>query len=153
MKIYVSCDHAAVELKDELCRHISENFGDAIDLGISAGQKIDYPVAAQRVCKAVLADKGEALGLLICGTGIGMSIAANKFKGIRAAAVSEPYSAKLTRMHNDANVLCMGARVVGPELAKMILDAFLGAEFEGDRHTRRVELISKLENGEELSES
>ncbi len=146
-KVYVSCDHAAIDLKDELCAHINEKDGyEAVDLGIKYGEKIDYPVAAKRVADAVLSDKGS-LGLLICGTGIGMSIAANKVKGIRAAAVSEPYSAKLTRMHNDANVLCMGARVVGPELAKMILDEYLDAEFEGGRHAGRVELISKIENG------
>ncbi len=146
-KVYVSCDHAAIDLKDELCAHINEKDGyEAVDLGIKHGEKIDYPVAAKRVADAVLSDKGS-LGLLICGTGIGMSIAANKVKGIRAAAVSEPYSAKLTRMHNDANVLCMGARVVGPELAKMILDEYLDAEFEGGRHAGRVELISKIENG------
>ena len=126
-KVYVSCDHAAIDLKDELCAHINEKDGyEAVDLGIKHGEKIDYPVAAKRVADAVLS---------------------NKVKGIRAAAVSEPYSAKLTRMHNDANVLCMGARVVGPELAKMILDEYLDAEFEGGRHAGRVELISKIENG------
>lgn len=151
MKIYVSCDHAAIELKNELCKHINELWGEAVDLGISEGEKIDYPVAAQRVCKAVLADEGSR-GLLVCGTGIGMSMAANKFKGIRAAAVSEPYSAKLTRLHNNANVLCMGARVVGVELAKMILDAYLGAEFEGGRHAGRVELITKIENDGAIEE-
>ena len=147
-KVYVSCDHAAVDLKDELCAYINgkEDY-EAVDLGIKHGEKIDYPVAAKRVADAVLSDEGS-LGLLICGTGIGMSIAANKVKGIRAAAVSEPYSARLTRMHNDANVLCMGARVVGTELAKMILDEYLGATFEGGRHAGRVELIAKIESGE-----
>lgn len=147
MKVYVSCDHAAIDLKNELCTYINEKWGEAVDLGINHGEKIDYPVAAKRVGDAVVADAGS-VGLLICGTGIGMSMAANKIKGIRAAAVSEPYSARLTRQHNNANVLCMGARVVGSELAKMILDEYLGAEFEGGRHAGRVDLITKLENGE-----
>ena len=114
------------------------------DLGINEGEKIDYPVAAEKVAKKVVSDCGSK-GILICGSGIGMSIAANKGKGLRAAAVSEVYSAKLTRIHNDTNVLCFGARVIGIETAKMIVDAYLEAEFEGGRHAARVALIEKLE--------
>lgn len=144
MKVFLSCDHAGIELKNELCTYINEKDGfEAINIGIEAGEKIDYPIAAEALCKQVLSNK--ALGILICGTGIGMSMSANKVNGIRAAAVSEPYSAKLTRVHNDANVLCMGARVVGPELAKMIVDAFLDAQFEGGRHAARVELMNEIE--------
>ena len=145
MKLYIACDHAAIEMKNELVQYLSEKSYDVTDLGINEGEKIDYPVAAEKVARSVVADKGSR-GILICGTGIGMSIAANKVKGIRAAAVSEVYSAKLTRIHNNSNVICFGARVIGIETAKMIVDAYLEAEFEeGGRHSQRVALIDKLE--------
>lgn len=144
MKLYIACDHAAIEMKNEIAAYLREKSYDVEDLGINEGEKIDYPVAAEKVAKKVVADTGSK-GILICGTGIGMSIAANKVKGIRAAAVSEVYSAKLTRIHNDTNVLCFGARVIGIETAKMIVDAYLEAEFEGGRHAARVALIEKLE--------
>lgn len=144
MKIFVSCDHAGIELKNEICEYISSKEGyEAINLGINIGEKIDYPIAAENLCKKVLEE--NTLGILICGTGIGMSMSANKVNGIRAAAVSEPYSARFTRIHNNANVLCIGARVVGPELAKMIVDNFLEAEFEGGRHQTRVDLMTEIE--------
>lgn len=149
MKLFIGCDHAAVEMKNEICEYLRAGGYDIADLGIGLGEKIDYPVSAERVCRKVLENEG-ALGILICGTGIGMSMAANKIDGIRAAAVSEVYSAKLTRMHNNANVLCFGARVIGIETAKMLVDAFLTAEFEGGRHQNRVDLIEKLEKGESL---
>lgn len=144
MKLYIACDHAAIEMKNEIAAYLREKSYDVEDLGINEGEKIDYPVAAEKVAKKVVSDTGSK-GILICGTGIGMSIAANKVKGIRAAAVSEVYSAKLTRIHNDTNVLCFGARVIGIETAKMIVDAYLEAEFEGGRHAARVALIEKLE--------
>lgn len=144
MKLYIACDHAAIEMKNEIAAYLREKSYDVEDLGINEGEKIDYPVAAEKVAKKVVSDCGSK-GILICGTGIGMSIAANKVKGIRAAAVSEVYSAKLTRIHNDTNVLCFGARVIGIETAKMIVDAYLEAEFEGGRHAARVALIEKLE--------
>lgn len=144
MKLYIACDHAAIEMKNEIANYLREKSYDVEDLGINEGEKIDYPVAAEKVAKSVVADEGSK-GILICGTGIGMSIAANKVKGIRAAAVSEVYSAKLTRVHNDTNVLCFGARVIGIETAKMIVDAYLEAEFEGGRHAARVALIEALE--------
>lgn len=145
MKIYIACDHAAIEMKNEIAQYLRENNYDVEDLGINLGEKIDYPVSAERVARKVAADK-TARGILICGTGIGMSIAANKVKGVRAAAVSEVYSAKLTRIHNNSNVICFGARVIGIETAKMIVDAYLEAEFEdGGRHAARVALIDKLE--------
>lgn len=149
MKLYIACDHAAIDMKNEIAAYLTEKGYDVTDLGIHTGEKIDYPVSAERVCREVLAHEG-ALGILICGTGIGMSIAANKIRGIRAAAVSEVYSAKLTRMHNNSNVLCFGARVIGIETAKMLVDAFLEAEFEGGRHAGRVELITALENGKSV---
>jgi len=138
----IGCDHAATALKEELKAYLQEKKIDVQDFGVSAGEKADYPAMAFQVAGAV-ADGACALGLLLCGTGVGMSIAANKVRGVRAACCSEPYSAKLSRQHNDSNVLCMGARVVGPELAKMILDEWLAARFEeGGRHAARVEMIN-----------
>jgi len=143
--IAIGCDHAATALKEELKAYLLEQGIEVRDFGIAPGEKADYPAMAFEVSDAV--SKGVcALGVLLCGTGVGMSIAANKVRGIRAACCSEPYSAMLSRRHNDSNVLCMGARVVGPEMAKMILDAWLDAEFEGGRHATRVGMIGKMEN-------
>ena len=144
-KVYVGCDHAALHMKNDLIGYLNGKGYDIEDVGPYTPESVDYPVYAEKVCQAVLEDAGS-LGILICGTGIGMSIAANKVKGIRAAAVSEVFSAMMTRKHNDANVLCMGARVIGIETAKMIADAFLEAEYEGGRHQARVDMITELEN-------
>ena len=142
--IAIGCDHAAIELKEELVAYLLTKGVKVHDFGIAAGEKVDYPAMAFQVSDAVAA--GDcALGVLLCGTGVGMSIAANKVKGIRAVCCSEPYSAKLSRQHNDSNVLCMGARVIGPETAKMILDEWLRAEFEGGRHAARVDMIMRNE--------
>jgi len=142
--IAIGCDHAATALKEELKAYLLENGSEVRDFGVAAGEKVDYPAMAFGVSHAVA--QGEcALGVLLCGTGVGMSIAANKVRGIRAACCSEPYSAMLSRRHNDSNVLCMGARVVGSELAKMILDAWLNAQFEGGRHAARVGMIINAE--------
>ena len=144
MRIAIGNDHAAVELKEEL-KAFLEHEGHAVeDFGCGAGEKIDYPVAAVNVAGAVVSGQCE-LGLLLCGTGVGISIAANKVRGIRACCCSEPYSAMLSRQHNDSNILCMGARVVGAELAKMIASAWLGAQFEGGRHATRVGMITAME--------
>lgn len=152
-KVYLACDHAAIAMKDEIADYLREKGYDVDDLGIHTGEKIDYPVSAARAAHRVAADP-EARGILICGTGIGMSLAANKVKGIRAAAVSEVYSAKMTRQHNNANIICFGARVIGIETAKMIVDAFLETPFEdGGRHASRVAMIDALERGETLEAS
>ena len=143
-KVYIGCDHAALHLKNDVIGYLNDKGYNVEDLGPYTPDSVDYPVYAEKVGKAVLSDKGS-LGILICGTGIGMSIAANKVKGIRAAAVSEVYSAIMTRKHNDANIICMGARVIGIETAKMIVDAFLETEYEGGRHQRRVDMINALE--------
>ena len=143
-KIYIGCDHAALHMKNDIVGYPNDNGYDVEDMGTYTPDRIDYPVYAEKVGRAVVADKGS-LGILICGTGIGMSMAANKIKGVRAAAVSEVYSAILTRQHNDANVLCFGARVIGIETAKMIVDGFLTAEYEGERHQKRVDMIAALE--------
>ncbi len=144
-KLYIGCDHAALHMKNDLIGYLNDKGYEIEDVGPYTPESVDYPVYAKKVCDKVLADKGS-LGILICGTGIGMSIAANKVKGIRAAAVSEVFSAIMTRKHNDANVLCMGARVIGIETAKMIADGFLEAEYEGGRHQKRVDMITELEN-------
>jgi len=143
--IAIGCDHAATALKEALEAHLRAQGIETLDFGVTGGEKADYPAVALRVSGAV-AQGRCAFGLLLCGTGVGMSMAANKVRGIRAACCSEPYSAQLSRQHNDSNVLCMGARVVGPELAKMILDTWLAAEFEGGRHAARVDMIAEMEN-------
>ena len=144
MKIAIACDHVAVSLKKELLEYLQGREGLTLDdLGTEDGQRVDYPTFAGKLARAV-ADGTYTLGILLCGTGAGMSIAANKVKGIRAVVCSEPYTAKLSREHNDSNVLCMGARVIGAELAKMIADAWLDAQFEGGRHQVRVDMINKM---------
>lgn len=143
--IYIGCDHAGYDLKKAVMSYLEQNEIKYNDLGCN-GERCDYPDIASKVCEKVLENKDENLGILICGTGIGMSMAANKFKGIRAAVCSDEYSAKYTRMHNDANVLCMGARVIGSGLACEIADMFLNTGFEGGRHQTRIDKISEIEN-------
>lgn len=143
--IYIGSDHAGFELKQSVIEYLKKNNIDFTDVGCYNMQSMDFPDIAQEVCKAIIDSKAEK-GILICGTGIGISIAANKFKGIRAALCSDTFSAKCTRLHNDANVLCMGGRVIGPGLALEITEVFLKTEFEGGRHLKRLEKISKIEN-------
>lgn len=138
MKLAVGCDHGAVDLKNQLIKHLQEKGYEVIDKGTYTKESCDYPAYAKQVCESVLSNEAE-LGILLCGTGIGMSMAANKIKGIRAALCSDCFSAQATREHNNANVLCMGARVLGPGLALKIADTFLEAKFSNDeRHIRRI---------------
>ena len=143
-KITVGCDHAAVELKKKVIAHLNERGVEVIDVGTHSTESCDYPNFARAVCKNVQ-DGVTELGILICGTGIGMSMAANKHRGIRAAVCSDTFSARLTREHNNANVLCFGERVVGMGLAFDLVDAFIDAEFEGGKHQRRVDMITAIE--------
>lgn len=143
--IYIGCDHAGYEMKEKIIKLLENGGHEYKDSGCN-GEKCDYPVIAQKVCEGVLENINENKGILICGTGIGMSIAANKFKGIRAAHCTDEFSAKYTRMHNNANVLCIGARITGSGLAEEITDIFLTAEYEGGRHQARLDLIEKFEN-------
>ena len=143
-KITIGCDHAAVELKKKVIAHLSERGIDVIDVGTNSTDSCDYPNFARAVCKNVQSGVTE-LGILICGTGIGMSMAANKHRGIRAAVCSDTFSARLTREHNNANILCFGERVVGMGLAFDLVDAFIDAEFEGGKHQRRVDMITAIE--------
>ena len=144
MKVALGCDHGGFDHKNAIRDHLLERGFDVEDFGIYENVSVDYPDIALKVGKVVSSGDCE-LGILVCGTGIGMSLAANKVRGIRAAAVSEVYSAKMTRIHNDANILCLGARVIGQETAKMIAEAFLSAEYEGGRHQRRVDMITEME--------
>ena len=143
-KITIGSDHAGYELKLKVIAHLQERGIEAIDVGTYSTDSCDYPDFAHAVCKNVQ-DGVTELGILVCGTGIGMSMAANKHKGIRAAACSDTFSARLTRMHNDANVLCFGERVVGMGLAFDLVDNFIDADFEGGKHQRRVDMIMEIE--------
>ena len=144
MKIAVGSDHAGLGLKAELCAHLEALGHRTEDLGTHSAESCDYPEFAEVVARAV-ADGSADWGLLVCGTGVGMSISANKVEGVRAAVVSDTFSARMTRLHNNANILCLGERVVGGGLAKEILDAWLSAEFEGGRHQRRIDKIHQIE--------
>ena len=145
MKVAFGCDHAAIDLKNVLMEHLKEKGYECVDYGAQdPNVKVDYPISGLQVAEAIASGEVDR-GVLVCGTGIGISLAANKVPGIRAAVCSEPYSAKLTVQHNNANIIAMGARVVGDELAKMIVDAFFDAEFEGGRHANRVNMIGDIE--------
>ncbi|MDO4863075.1 MAG: ribose 5-phosphate isomerase B [Ruminococcus sp.] len=142
--IAIGCDHAGVELKKEVIRYLTEKGFELKDMGTD-GEPCDYPNMAKTVCGLVTSGECEK-GILICGTGIGMSIAANKIKGIRAAVCSDSFSAKFTRLHNDSNIMCMGARVLGSGLACELAEIFVTTGFEGGRHQRRIDLITDIEN-------
>lgn len=145
-KIAIGCDHAGIELKNVVIAHLHKRGIEVKDVGTHTTESCHYPVFADAVCKKVTSGKCE-LGILICGTGIGMSMAANKHKGIRAACCSDTFSAKLTREHNDANVLCFGERVVGAGLATELVDAFLDAEYlNSGNHVVRVAMLDELDN-------
>lgn len=144
MKIAIGCDHVGFILKPLIISHLKNRGIDIIDKGTHSEHRTDYPIYAEAVARAVASSEAD-LGILICGSGIGISIAANKVHGIRAVVCSEPYSAKLSRQHNNSNVLAFGSRVIGAELAKMIVDEWLNAEFEGERHQTRVNMITQLE--------
>ncbi|MBQ4131052.1 MAG: ribose 5-phosphate isomerase B [Clostridia bacterium] len=144
MKIAIGNDHTAVELKKHITKYLEAKGYTVVNLGADTDEPSDYPLFGEKIGKAVASGECD-LGVAICGTGIGISLAANKIKGIRAAVCSEPYSARLTRQHNNANIIAFGARVVTTEMAEKIVDEFLNAEFEGGRHQRRVDMISEIE--------
>lgn len=149
MKIAIGNDHTAVKLKTHIKNFLENKGYDVTDFGTSSEERTDYPLYGYKVARAV-ANKEFDFGILICGTGIGISLTANKVKGIRAAVCSEPYSAKLSRAHNNANIIAFGSRVVGSSLAEMIVEEFLTAEYESGRHRKRIDMISEIENGEEI---
>ena len=147
MKIAIGCDHAGFALKSAVIAHIEKKGFECVDVGTYSADSCHYPVYASAVCEKILSGDCE-LGILICGTGVGMSIAANKHHGIRAACCSDTISARLTREHNDANVLCFGERVVGMGLALDLVDAFLDAEYmNSGNHVTRVKMLSEIEDG------
>ena len=144
MKIGMACDHGAYTYKEEIKQMLIDEGHEVVDCGCHDTNSVDYPDMAKS-CADLVANKEVDKGIVMCGTGIGISIAANKVKGIRACVCSEPFTAKMSRAHNDCNVLAFGARVVGGELAKMIVDTWINTEFEGGRHQRRVDLLMEIE--------
>ena len=149
MKLAFGCDNCAQALKKELMELAAQLGHECIDCGAFEGEPNHYPIFSARAAKMVA--RGEAdRGVVVCGTGVGVSLAANKVRGIRCALCGDCYTAKYTRLHNDSNMLALGARVIGPELAKMILEIFLSTEFEGGRHKTSGDMMSALERGEEI---
>ena len=144
MKVAIGADHGGYELKESIKRHLVEQGIEVEDFGTNSPDSVDYAIIAEKVGEYVIENK--ILGILCCGTGIGISIAANKIKGVRAACCSDYFSAKMTRAHNDANILCLGGRVVGAGLAAELVDVFLSTGFEGGGHQRRVDQITALES-------
>lgn len=143
MKYFIGADHAGIDIKDYVKELFEERGHEVVDLGPFSKDRVDYPDYAAKVCKKVLENEGT-MGILICGSGLGMSMAANKFDGIRAALCHNEYSARMARKHNDANVLCLGERVSGEGMIEAIIKAWDKAEFEEGRHTQRVEKINAL---------
>lgn len=144
MKIGIGNDHSSVELKKEIQTYLEGKGYEVINYGTDTTDSYNYALAGEKVANAVVAKEVDC-GVCICGTGVGISLACNKVHGIRACVCSEPFSAKLSKQHNNANIICFGARVVGSELAKMIVDEWLNAEFEGGRHAERVASIMEIE--------
>lgn len=144
VKVVIGCDHGGFELKEVLSAYLKAKGIEVVDVGTYDTNSVDYPDIAERACCEVTSGRCK-WGILVCGTGIGISISANKIKGIRCALVSNEYSAEMTKRHNNANMIAFGGRVTGPDLAKNILDAYINAEFEGGRHQKRIDKIGALE--------
>lgn len=145
MKIAIANDHAAVEMKHQIKEYLESKGYEVLNFGTDTNDRVEYPIYGEKVGRAVAAKEADC-GIVICGTGVGISLAANKVKGVRAVVCSEPYSARLSKQHNNTNVLAFGARVIGIELAKMIVDEWINAEFEGGRHAERVDMLMEIEN-------
>jgi len=146
MKVLIASDHGGYELKEEIVTFLTEQDIDFDDLGTYSVDSVDYPDYAKKVVDELRLHNGETRGILVCGTGVGISIAANKFKGIRAALCSDVFTAKMSRLHNDANILVMGGRVIGPGIAVEITKVWLETEFEGGRHQNRLDKIKQFED-------
>ena len=145
MKLAIGNDHSAVEMKKEIKKYLEDKGIEVIDVGTNSTESFNYPISGYKVGKMVANGEVDG-GVLICGTGVGISLAANKVKGIRACCCSDSFSCEYTRRHNDANALCMGGRVVGPGLACQLVDLFLNTEFEGGRHEKRIAKLMAIEN-------
>ncbi len=152
MKVSIGADHGAFELKEALKKHLEEKGIDYKDFGCFSKESVDYPKFAYAAAKAV-ADGECDFGIICCTTGLGVSMAANKVAGVRAAVCTNEMLAEMTRRHNNANVICMGQKVVSQELAEKMVDIFLSTEFEGGRHQRRVDLLTDIENGKNIAEN
>lgn len=149
MKLAIGNDHVAVDMKREIKAYLEGKGYEIVDVGTDNTERFDYPISGYKVAKLVAGAEVDG-GILICGTGVGISLAANKVKGIRACVCSDPYTAKLSKQHNNTNIIAFGARVIGIETAKMIVDEWLNAEFEGGRHARRVQMIMDIEETGEI---
>ena len=150
MKLAIGNDHVAVSMKQEIKAYLEGKGIEVIDVGTNSTERFNYPISGYKVAKLVASGQVDG-GVLICGTGVGISLAANKVKGIRACVCSEPYSAKLSKQHNNTNIIAFGARVIGIETAKMIVDEWLGASYEGGRHQVRIDMIAEIENTGKLA--
>ena len=149
MKLAIGNDHVAVDMKNEIKAYLESKGIEVINVGTDTTDRFNYPVSGYKVAKLVASGEVDG-GVLICGTGVGISLAANKVKGIRACVCSEPYTAKLSKQHNNSNIIAFGARVIGIETAKMIVDEWLAAEYEGGRHQTRIDMIAEIEETQKL---
>lgn len=149
MKLAIGNDHVAVDMKNEIKAYLEEKGIEVINVGTDTTERFNYPVAGYKVARMV-ADGEVDAGVLICGTGVGISLAANKVHGIRACVCSDPYTAKLSKQHNNTNIIAFGARVIGIETAKMIVDEWLNATYEGGRHQTRIDMIAEIETTQGL---
>lgn len=149
MKLAIGNDHVAVDMKKEIKEYLESKGIEVIDVGTNSTKRVNYPISGYKVAKMVAKQEVDA-GILICGTGVGISLAANKVQGIRACVCSEPYSAKLSKQHNNTNIIAFGARVIGIETAKMIVDEWLNASYEGGRHQTRIDMITEIEKTQTL---
>lgn len=151
MKLAIGNDHVAVEMKNEIMAYLESKGVEVVNVGIDTPERFNYPVSGYKVAKLVASGEVDG-GVLICGTGVGISLAANKVHGIRACVCSEPYTARLAKEHNNANIIAFGARVIGVEMAKMIVDEWMNARFQGGRHSERVAMIMEIEETQGLKE-
>ncbi|WP_036611044.1 ribose 5-phosphate isomerase B [Oribacterium sp. P6A1] len=149
MKLVIGNDHAAVDMKNEIKQYLEEKGIEIVDVGTNSTDSFNYPISGYRVGKMVADGKVDG-GIAICGTGVGISLACNKVDGVRACCCSEPYSAEMSKRHNNSNVVCFGARVIGIETAKQIVDAWINAKFEGGRHENRVNMIMEIQDTQQL---
>lgn len=152
MKLAIGNDHVALEMKNEIKTYLEAKDIEMVDVGTNSTERFNYPISGYRVAKLVAEGKVDG-GVLICGTGVGISLSANKVKGIRACVCSEPYTAKLSKQHNNSNIIAFGARVIGIETAKMIVDEWIAAKYEGGRHQTRIDMIAEIETTQKLGDA
>ena len=149
MKLAIGNDHVAIEMKNEIKAHLESKGIEVIDVGTNSPERFNYPISGYKVAKLVSGGEVDG-GVLICGTGVGISLSANKVHGIRACVCSEPYTARLSKQHNNSNIIAFGARVIGIETARMIVDEWLAAEYEGGRHQTRIDMLAEIETTQHL---